>query len=351
MEKQTIKLILQIFYIVVLVLIFINKMMKDNQDSEKLSSPPKTEKSIPDLIPEHKMKKKLNKEQLEEILKEILTNPNTWSTEKKKFRISQIIADKYPFNSNELDLLFSTLTDSYGPGHHPFAFLFAKLGQVFSMETLLKYGNPSGIGGWTLAHEMAMQKHRFSVEDLILLGNPSDSQNQTISDIMKLTGYIFSDEEKCRLGIDSENYDYTACAIFSEREKITMYEPLTDTCIMCGGKLSIMNLSDLRDEYWSAPVRECSVKLHICNKCHWWVVRQYWFEWDTLAAQSWYLSLLYVGVEKPIKPGACREQEPWKKFLFNEDLYRYALPITDEIQKLFPKSSWIWEDVPKEKEP
>ncbi len=239
---------------------------------------------------------------------------------------------KYPVRNYEIDRIFNTKTSSYTNGHRSRKCLLAidcvEAGTFFSMDTLMKYHNPSCDSGWTVAHEMAKQKYEFSVEELEKLGNPCDIRNLSISDIMILNGHTFTESEKSRLGITDQNLGYTACATYEEDSNaVTFGLDLINICPKCGCEFCFTDLPAL---FTSGMF---FLRLYYCDDCHWWVLRKRWLFYGE--GVNWESGLLIVGMPKPNKIESTTTNSPWKEFLTNELAEDHCLPISNEILSLF----------------
>lgn len=84
--------------------------------------------------------------------------------------------------------------------------MVSKRSYKFTIEQLLKIGNPFNNRGETVAHDMADIGHKFMVDELLQLGNPFDNFGFTVAHNMNGTGHRFSHKDVIRLGNPLDRY-------------------------------------------------------------------------------------------------------------------------------------------------
>jgi hypothetical protein len=72
-------------------------------------------------------------------------------------------------------------------------------GHKFTVDEILRLGNPTDNYGNTIAHTMACWGHEFTVDEILQLGDPVGIEGQTIAHQMEENGYKFSIKENFML--------------------------------------------------------------------------------------------------------------------------------------------------------
>lgn len=139
---------------------------------------------------------KIDHEKAFEKMKEI-----AYLVDKYSETIFHKMVDEYEFKLSMDEL--EEITNSQGYDSQTLAHRMALNGHIFTVDEILRLGNPINKYGTTVAHSMAYKGHIFTVEDILKLGNPTNYNGKSIGDFMMEHNNrnAFTDEEKKLLGI------------------------------------------------------------------------------------------------------------------------------------------------------
>jgi hypothetical protein len=100
-------------------------------------------------------------------------------------------------------------------------------GYKFTVDEILRLGNPVDHEGYSVAHEMTGNGHKFTVDEILRLENPVSFKEHTIPHLMKKKGYTFTPMENFMLASGITNIQEAELAWRIEQgEDISMADVL-----------------------------------------------------------------------------------------------------------------------------